>query len=373
MQEHAGLHVTAVITGAQLSPEFGLAASKFDDLGVESIAVESLLSSDTDVGMAKTIGIATLGLADALGHLRPDILLVTADRYEMLAPASVALALRIPIAHIEGGEVSEGAIDDAVRNALTKMSHLHFTPTEDARRRVIAMGEEAWRVHRTGAPSIDFLTNTRLLDRTALESRLAHSLGGALTIVAYHPLTISTDTLVEADAFFAALGKIDGRIVFCFPNADAGSRSIIARARQFCAARGDAHIHVNLEPHEYWSLLALADVMVGNSSSGIMETPSLGLPCVNIGDRQRGRQRASNIIDVVADAGDILDAIGLATSHGFRSGLKGMTNPYGNGHAAEIIAARLAELPDHKTLIEKRALPLASGDSYPAFRSLDDD
>jgi len=325
--------------------------------------------------MAKTIGVATLGLADTLARRRPDILLLTADRYEMLAPASVALALRIPVAHIEGGEVSEGAIDDAVRNAVTKMSHLHFTPTERARRRVLAMGEEEWRVFRSGAPSIDFLSNTELLDRAALEAILGHALEPPLFVVAYHPLTLSGDTLVEVDAFFDALANLEGRIVFCFPNADAGSRSIIARARRYCDERASAHMHVNLAPGQYWSLLAIADVLLGNSSSGIMESASLCLPCVNVGNRQRGRERAENIVDASADPEAIISAVMRAASPAFRSGLDGLLNPYGDGHASEIIADRLAAAPDRDTLIEKRALPLDDGrspDQHPAFRSADD-
>ena len=171
---HPGVDLKIIALGAHLSPEFGSTIREIEQAGFRVDArIECLLSSDTDVGMAKTIGLATLSLADCLGEMRPDLLLVTADRYEMLAPASVALALRIPVAHIEGGESSEGAIDDAVRNALTKLSHVHFTSTELARARVIAMGEEEWRVHRTGAPSLDHLRRGPLLSREQLEQRLA--------------------------------------------------------------------------------------------------------------------------------------------------------------------------------------------------------
>jgi UDP-N-acetylglucosamine 2-epimerase (non-hydrolysing)/GDP/UDP-N,N'-diacetylbacillosamine 2-epimerase (hydrolysing) len=359
MLERPELDVQLVTTGAHLSPEFGKTGEALSDLDVRVTEIESLLSSDSDVGMAKTIGVATLGMADALAKIRPDLLVLVADRYEMLAPAAVALALRIPIAHIEGGEISEGAIDDAVRNALTKMSHLHFTPTEQARRRVIAMGEEEWRVHRTGAPSIDFLTNADLLARPALEATLSHSLGAPIIVIAYHPLTLAADTLVECDAFFAALDKIEGQIVFCFPNADAGSRAIVAHAREFCAARPDAHLHVNLPPLAYWSLLDSADVMLGNSSSGIMETPSLRLSCVNVGDRQLGRQRAANIIDVPADANAIIAAVDSALSTKFRDSLADLENPYGDGHASELLASLLVDAPDRDTLLHKRAMPTA--------------
>jgi len=211
-----------VAMGPHLSPEFGHTAAEIEKAGFAIDArIECLLSSDSDVGMAKTIGVATLGLADCLGQMRPDLLLLIADRYEMLAPASVALALRIPIAHIEGGEISQGAIDDAVRNALTKLSHVHFTSTEQARARVIAMGEEEWRVHRAGAPSLDHLRRSALLPPVA---------GQPAVVVAYHPTTIARDTIREADALFTALKSVEGQLVFCYPNADAGSRALIARA-----------------------------------------------------------------------------------------------------------------------------------------------
>lgn len=352
---HPELTPQVISTCAHLSPEFGGTGELLQELELPVTEVEALMSSDTDVGMAKTIGVATLGLADVLGRLRPDIMLLVADRYEMLAPASTGLALRIPMAHIEGGEVSEGAIDDAVRNALTKMSHLHFTPTDLARDRVIAMGEEPWRVHATGAPSIDYLVHEELLDRDALAQRLGHALKPPLNVVAWHPLTISPDTLVETDAVFSALERIEGTIVFCFPNADAGSRAIVDRARLFCDRRDDAHLHVNLAPLGYWSLLAAADLMLGNSSSGIMESGSLKLPCVNVGDRQKGRQRAANIVDAAAETDAILAAVERASSESFRDGLADMSNPYGDGHAGEKIATLLAEAPDADTLLRKRA------------------
>src|ERR1043166_431509 len=256
-----------IAMGPHLSPEFGHTVA-----GVEGGVcagderVECLLSSDTDVGMAKTIGVATLGLADVLARLRPDILLLIADRYEMLAPAAAALALRIPVAHIEGGEVTEGAIDDAVRNALTKLSHLHLTTTEAARRRVLAMGEETWRVHRVGSSSLHHLT--------------------------------------------------------------------------------------------YWSLLACAELFVGNSSSGIMETPSLKLPAVNVGIRQAGRERARNVLDAEPNAESILAEVRRALAPAFRASLEGLTNPYGDGHSPERIAELLAEVPLGEKLFVKRAVPL---------------
>ena len=359
LSQHLEIDLKVIVMGSHLSSEFGYTAHEIEKDGFTIHGrVECLLSSDSDVGMAKTIGLATLSLADVLGQLRPDLLLLIADRYEMLAPASVALALRIPIAHIEGGEVSEGAIDDAVRNALTKMSHIHFTSTEQARARVIAMGEEPWRVHRAGAPSLDYLTEQTLLSRTELQTNLSIDLSQETLLVAYHPVTLLRDTTEEADAVFSALAASDSQIVFCYPNADAGSRWLIHRAKAFLAQRGHGHIFTNLDALTYWSLLAQVDVFVGNSSSGIMETASFALPTVNVGIRQLGRERPRNVIDVEPSMEAILDGLRLAASPGFRVPLAGMTNPYGDGHASDRIVEVLSTVPLGEVLLLKRACQL---------------
>ncbi len=364
LQARPEVDLRLIALGAQLSPEFGQAVDEIerDGLRVDE-RIECLLSSDTDVGMAKTIGVAVLGLAEQLGRMRPDLLLLIADRYEMLAPASVALALRIPIAHIEGGDISEGAIDDAVRNALTKMSHLHFAPTEQARRRVIAMGEEAWRVHRSGAPSLDHLRRSELHDREQVEQRLGCRIAADAIVVSYHPVTLARDTLEEADALFAALERLPGQIVFCFPNSDAGSRQLMRRAEEFCEARENAQLHVNLNPVLYWSLLRCCGVMLGNSSSGIMETASLELPTVNVGLRQAGRERAANLIDAAPEPEAILAAVARASSAGFRRSLHGIANPYGDGTAAVRIADVLASTALGDALLRKASVAYARNES----------
>jgi UDP-N-acetylglucosamine 2-epimerase (non-hydrolysing)/GDP/UDP-N,N'-diacetylbacillosamine 2-epimerase (hydrolysing) len=336
---HPTVELGVFALGAHLSPEFGstLRGIERDGFPVQA-RIECLLSSDTDTGMAKTIGLAILGLADALTAWRPDLLLLIADRYEMLAPASVALALRIPIAHIEGGEVSQGAIDDQVRNAITKMAHIHFTSTPTARRRVIAMGEEPWRVHHAGAPSLDHLTRSTLLARPALETRLGLILARPAIVVAYHPVTILRDTTGEADALFAALVQAPGQLIFVYPNSDAGSYALIERTRALASTRPDTHIFINLGAVTYLSLLGHVDAMVGNSSSGIMEAASFALPAVNVGMRQQGRERARNVIDVPAEADAIAAALRQALDPEFRKSLKGMANPYGDGTASQTIA-----------------------------------
>lgn len=355
---HPGVDLAVFVLGAHLSPDFGNTVNEIERDGFPIQArIECLLSSDTDTAMAKTIGLAILGLADALTAWRPDLLLLIADRYEMLAPASVATALRIPIAHIEGGEISQGAIDDQVRNALTKLAHIHFTSTPTARLRVIAMGEEPARVHHAGAPSLDHLRRSELLTRPALEARLGLALTSPTLLAAWHPVTILKDTNAEAYALFAALAQSPGQLLFVYPNADAGSHALIARTRALAENRPHTHIFVNLDPPTYWSLLANVDAMVGNSSSGIMEAASFALPAVNVGIRQQGRERARNVIDAPAETGAILAAIGHALSPEFRNSLRGMVNPYGDGTAAQTIVRVLTTVSLDGILI-KQPTPL---------------
>lgn len=354
MEAHPDIDLQLIVMASHLSPEFGATVREIEaDAFPIAARLECLLSSDSDVGMAKSIGVGVLSLADTLGAMRPDLLLLIADRYEMLAPAAVALALRIPIAHIEGGELSEGAIDDAVRNALTKLSHIHFTSTFAARDRVISMGEEPWRVHRAGAPSLDHLRKSILLDRSELEKILSIDLDVNTGIVAYHPVTLLSDTVAEADALFAALERVPKQLIFCYPNADAGSRSLVERTRRFLAQRGNGYLFVNLPAITYWSLLRHVRFMIGNSSSGIMETASFALPTVNVGMRQKGRERPMNVIDAAALETSILAALGQAGSQTFADSLRGMLNPYGDGTATERIIEVLTNLPERDSLLMK--------------------
>ncbi len=344
-----------IVLGSHLSPEFGYTIHEIERDGFTVAArIECLLSSDSDVGMAKTIGVATLSLADLLGQMRPDLILLIADRYELLAPAAVALALRIPIAHIEGGEITEGAIDDAVRNALTKMSHIHFTSTHAARQRIISMGEEEWRVYRAGAPSLDHLRRQMLFSREELESRLQIDLRRSTILVAYHPVTIHRDTTQEADALFDALATLPDQLLFCYPNADAGSRALIERTRSFLAGRTPGRVFTNLDAVTYWSLLRQVAMFVGNSSSGIMEAGSFALPTVNVGLRQQGRERGMNVLDAAPCGHSILKAVATARSREFRDSLVGMTNPYGDGFASEKIVQVLTTVPLSQELLMKR-------------------
>src|SRR5947207_2574606 len=263
LSKRENVELVLITMGAHLSSEFGNTCEDIAGDGfLSSVNIECLLSSDSDVGMAKTIGVATLSLADCLGKLRPDLLLLIADRYEMLAPASVALALRIPVAHIEGGDVSLGAIDEAVRNALTKLSHIHFTTTESARQRVISMGEEPWRVHTVGSPSLDHLTKGILLTREAVEHRLQTSLDGNNIAVIYHPVTLCRDPLCEVEELFAVLEELPQPLLFISPNSDAGSRELLQRITAFVARKANTRFITSIDHRTYLSLLQFLAVLV---------------------------------------------------------------------------------------------------------------
>ena len=361
----SNLELAVVTMGSHLSWEFG---STSEDLVRDGFAaavnIECLLSSDTDVGMAKTIGVATLGLADYLGKLRPDLLLLIADRYEMLAPASVAVALRIPIAHIEGGDVSLGAIDEAVRNALTKLSHIHLTTTESSRRRVIGMGEEPWRAHVVGSPSLDHITKGALLGREEVERRLNISLNQSTLAIIYHPVTLCRDTLCEADEMFAALADLPQKLLFIGPNADAGSRELLQRITAFAERKPNIRFIPTIDHRTYLSLLPFLSLLIGNSSSGIMEAASFKLPVVNVGLRQKGRERAGNVLDCPPDRNQIGNALCAALSERFRNSLSNLVNPYGDGHAAEKIARVLTTVSLGESLLMKGSVPIRKMAEY---------
>jgi UDP-N-acetylglucosamine 2-epimerase (non-hydrolysing)/GDP/UDP-N,N'-diacetylbacillosamine 2-epimerase (hydrolysing) len=352
LERHPAIELDVIALGPHLSPGFGHTGKAVSAKRVTP--VECLLDSDTDVGMAKTIGVATLGIADTLARIRPDILLIIADRYEMLAAAAAALAMRIPIAHVEGGEITLGAIDDAVRNALTKMSHLHFACTRRAAERIAAMGEEKWRITFSGSLSLDHLRREKLLSNAQVEKELGLTLSADTLLCIFHPVTLMKNTVEEADEVFAALEGVRNPVVFVYPNADAGSRELIRRAGEFAGEHG-SRVLVNLDHRTYLGLLKNVGALVGNSSSGIIESTSLEVPAVNVGIRQRGREHAGNVIDVPAETRAIRRAIQKALSPEFRRSIRGLKSPYGDGQAAKIIVRVLTKAPLGEKLLFKHA------------------
>lgn len=341
-----------------MSPEFGRTVETIEADGfAPSACVEMLLSSDTPLGTAKSIGIGVMGFAETYAVQRPDILLAMGDRFEMHAAVLAALPFNIPVAHIHGGEVTEGAIDDALRHGITKIAHLHFTSTQEYAQRVIRMGEEPWRVTVSGAPSLDNLNRVSLLGPDELVQRFGVALTPAPLLVTFHPVTRETQhTPAQIDALLRALESVDQPALFTLPNADAGGRLVADQIRAFVAKHEKSQIVENLGTQAYFSLMHCAAAMVGNSSSGIIEAASFRLPVVNVGARQAGRTRAGNVIDVPADRNPdaIANAIRKALTPEFRASLSSLENPYGTGNAARIIVEKLREVPIDDVLLKKR-------------------
>lgn len=349
-----------VVTGMHLAPEFGLTVREIESDGFRiAHRVEMLLSSDSPGGTAKSLGLGVIGMSDALEDLRPDVALVLGDRFEILAAAQACLVHNIPLAHIAGGDTTEGAIDEAIRHAITKMSHVHFVTNEASARRVRQLGESPARIHLVGNPGLDHLRRRPLLDRAALEQALGAPLGRRNLLVTFHPVTLEAgESATQFSELLAALDGLDGTLWFTRPNADAGGRAIAAALDAWVQARpGRAHAFTSLGQLRYLSLMSQVDAVVGNSSSGLYEAPSFGVPTVNIGDRQRGRLAAASVLHCAAERGAIAAAIVRALELERRD----TVNPYGDGHSAGRIVEVLRNLPPASQLLKKTFHPIEDG------------
>ena len=306
------LELQLIATGMHLSPEFGLTVQEIEADGHRiDRKVEMLLSSDTPVGITKSMGLGMIGFADALAELQPDLLLVLGDRFEIFAAASAALIARIPIAHIHGGELTEGAFDDAIRHSITKMAHLHFVAAEEYRQRVIQMGEHPDRVFLIGGLGVDAIKRLQLLTREQLEESLEFKLGPRNLLITFHPVTLEDNTSAhQMGELLAALDELeDTHLIFTMPNADTDGRVLIQMIQHFCATRPHAKAFTSLGQLRYFSCIQNVDGVVGNSSSGLLEVPSFKKGTVNIGDRQKGRLQTSSIINCEPERKDILSSI----------------------------------------------------------------
>jgi len=347
----ADLCLQVAATGMHLSPEFGLTYRQIEEDGfVIDAKVEMLLSSDAPAGIAKSIGLGTIGFADALGRLEPDLMVVLGDRFEILAAVQAAMVMGVPIAHIHGGEITEGAVDESIRHGITKLAQWHFVAAEPYRKRVVQMGEDPARVFNFGAPGLDALTRTDWLARAELEAELGLCLGSPLFLVTYHPVTLAHESPeIPMEELLAALEQFpEAAIVFTYPNADAGGRCLIECIDRFVAQNPNrAKAFVSLGQRRYLSLMREADVVVGNSSSGLIEAPVLKKATVNIGDRQKGRLKASSVIDAAERRDAIAEALRRALSDEFRAALPLARSLYGQGDASRRIREQLkAPLPE---------------------------
>lgn len=340
------LELQVVATGMHLSPEFGLTYKEIEKDGFTiDRHVEMLLSSDTSVGLAKSMGLGLIGFGEVFDQLRPDVALVLGDRFETFAAVAAALVAKVPVAHLHGGEATEGAFDESLRHAITKMAHLHFVAAEDYRRRVIQLGEHPDRVFLVGGLGIDNIKNLKLLDRAALEAALGFQLGKRNLLVTFHPATVedSASSLQMTELLLALEQLKDTHLIFTMPNADTGGRVLRAMIERFVAGHANARAFTSLGQMLYLSCVRQVDGVLGNSSSGLTEVPSFGKGTINIGDRQRGRLKAESVIDCSPDRQSVASALSRLYSSDFQAGLKTVRNPYGAGGASEKVVKVLQE------------------------------
>lgn len=350
------------VAGMHLSPEFGSTFHQIEEDGFQiDERVEMTMSSDSAEGTAKSIGLGILGYSQVFARRKPDLLVLMGDRFEMFAAAVAALPFKIPIAHIHGGELTEGAIDDALRHSISKLSHLHFVSTDSYRRRVIQLGEAPDRVFEIGAPALDNLKMADLPGRLELEQQFDIDLSTSPLLVTMHPTTLSAENVeTEIQSLLSVLSTLEVSTIFTAPNADAGGRRIRAEIDQFVAENQFARMVQNFGEAGYYGLLSHVGAMVGNSSSGIVEGASFNLPVVNIGSRQSGRIVGKNVIHTTITPADIDSAIRRAISVEFRESLVDLVNPYGDGNASDRMLTTLRASDISPNLCVKRFFDLGT-------------
>ena len=357
------LELQVIATGMHLSPEFGLTYREIEKDGFRiDRKVEMLLSSDTPVGIAKSMGLAMIGFADVFDELMPDLLLVLGDRYEIFAASSSAMIARIPIAHLHGGETTEGAFDEAFRHSITKMSHLHFVAAEEYRKRVIQLGEHPDRVFNVGGLGIDNILKLRLLDRTKLENSIKFKLGSKNLLITFHPVTLENSTSAQQmGELLSALNKLDNtNLIFTMPNSDTDGRVLFQIIEEYVSSNIKSVVFTSMGQLRYLSCLKHVDGVIGNSSSGLLEVPTFKIGTINIGDRQRGRLKAISVIDCEPNEPSISSAIKKLYSADYQNRLTTVKNPYGCGGASESIVNILNDV-SLDGLLKKRFYNLNQG------------
>ena len=347
LRNEAQCELQLIATGTHLSPEFGATyrAVEADGFRIDR-KVEMLLSSDSAVGIGKSVGLGVIGFADAFEQLQPDLIVVLGDRFEILSAVTAALFARVPVLHLHGGEVTEGAVDEAMRHAISKMSHVHCVAAQAYRRRLVQLGEQPERVHCVGGLGVDAIKQIELLNRTDLESALDFRLKSKNLLVTFHPETLADDAGESQMAeLLAVLGEMnDTGLIFTLPNADAGARELISMLQDFVSKHANARAFPSLGQLRYLSCMALCDGVVGNSSSGLLEAPTLKRGTVNIGDRQRGRLQAASIVNCRPVRQEIKAAIAQIYSPAFQASLSDVRNPYGEGGATARVLALIKEI-----------------------------
>lgn len=356
LRDRKEVDLRLLVGGAHYSEKFGQTWREIEEAGFTfENGMEMFLDADTPDAVGKSIGLGTLALSQAFSCKCPDLLVLLGDRYEMLCGANAAIGFNLPVVHIHGGAVTEGAIDELVRHALTKMSHLHLVSIGEYAKRIHQMGEEEWRIHVVGAPGLDDLpnqANTKLAD---ISESLSLDLSNGFVLATFHPVTLETKYVKQqTDNLLNSIEKLSLPSIITYPNSDRGHQEIISAIEGYADTHSNCRILANATSSFYASLMANASLMVGNSSSGIVEAATFRLPVVNIGTRQSGKLKPQNIIDCGYSTDSINDAINIALSPEFRDSLLRMVNPYGDGKSGSRIADILCTVPIDDTLLRKR-------------------
>lgn len=353
LAEDPEFELQVVVTGMHLSPAFGDTWRQIEKDGFAIAAkVETLLAGDTGVAIAKSVGLGVIGFADAIDRLQPDLMLVLGARFEILAATQAALFAKIPVAHFCGGDVTEGAFDESIRHSITKLSHLHFPTNADAARRLLAMGENPAHIHPVGSPGLDRIRRMAFMARKEFFDALAFIPREKNLLVVFHPATLdNSDPLAQLEELLTALEALGPEVglIITGSNADTAGQRINVRLQGFADSKANAVLRMSLGSELFINALQHVDAIVGNSSSGLYEAPSFGIPTVNIGDRQKGRLRAASIIDCVPERQAIRGAIDKALARGRQP----TANPYGDGHAAEAALQTLQRIQDFRALLKK--------------------
>ncbi len=349
------LKLQIIVTGSHFSEDFGFTYKEIEEDGFRiDYIVEMPLNSDSPPGIAEAMGMGVSGCGRAIQELKPDLIVLLGDRYEILAAAAAALVAKIPIAHIHGGEVTVGAFDDALRHSITKMSQIHFVATEKSRRRVIQLGEDPNSVFHVGGLGVDAINKIKLLDRKEIEKVLKFEFLDKNLLITFHPESLGASSPKrQFDELLAALDLLkDTVLIFTMPNADSGGKQIASMIEKYVHERNNAYYFKSLGQQKYLSVLSQTDGVIGNSSSGILEAPSFNKGTINIGDRQKGREQAQSIINCKADRGSIGIALEKLYSNEFQKTLNLETNPYGTGGASSRILKILLEIPNPTSTIK---------------------
>jgi GDP/UDP-N,N'-diacetylbacillosamine 2-epimerase (hydrolysing) len=341
------LELQIVVTGMHLSPEFGNTYKEIEKDGFKiSAKVDVLLSSDSSSGISKSMGLAMISFAEVLNELKPDLCVILGDRFEIFSVAATAMIYRIPIAHIHGGEATEGMIDEAIRHSITKMSHLHFVANDEYLKRVIQLGENPKTVFNVGSLGVENISRLNLLDRSSFEKQINFKLGKKNFLITYHPTTLEKNTSKKHfEELLAAIEKFKNvKIIFTMPNSDNDGRIIKDMINEYVSKNMNKSIvFKSMGQVNYLSALKHADLVIGNSSSGLIEAPSFNIPTINIGDRQKGRIKAKSVIDAAPNSDSIFKAINKSLSKNFRTKIKNITNPYDGGRVSSKIKKIIGE------------------------------